>query len=285
MHRKIPIGILLALGLLVCGSGCARKPAVVNEVVAVPAATPEDPQDRAWNSAPEHVATLLLQDLVEPRLMTPSTTQLRVRALTDGATIAFRLQWTDATEDAQAEPGRHVDACAVQIPLQVGGQPPAPQMGELGSGVEIVYWRADWQAWADGRQDDIRSIYPHAAVDHYPFQAPPLASKPDAQREMAMRFAPPEFLATRRLGPRKSPVEDLMAEGPGSLSPAKQNTSTGKGIRTKDGWLVVLKRRLPHGLAAGSRTQVAFAVWEGSHGEVGARKMRTGWIPLLRRGQ
>ena len=27
-------------------------------------------------------------------------------------------------------------------------------------------------------------------------------------------------------------------------------------------------------------SQVAFAVWQGAHGEVGARKMRSAWIPL-----
>jgi hypothetical protein len=43
----------------------------------------------------------------------------------------------------------------------------------------------------------------------------------------------------------------------------------------------VLTRRVPTGLAPGRRTQVAFAVWEGAHGEAGARKMRTGWIPLV----
>jgi len=26
--------------------------------------------------------------------------------------------------------------------------------------------------------------------------------------------------------------------------------------------------------------QVAFAVWNGGAGEVGARKMRTGWVPM-----
>jgi hypothetical protein len=30
---------------------------------------------------------------------------------------------------------------------------------------------------------------------------------------------------------------------------------------------------------------MAFAVWQGSRTEAGARKMRTGWIPLVRRGE
>ena len=31
-------------------------------------------------------------------------------------------------------------------------------------------------------------------------------------------------------------------------------------------------------------TQIAFAVWEGSQQEVGARKMRSVWVPLVMQG-
>jgi hypothetical protein len=44
---------------------------------------------------------------------------------------------------------------------------------------------------------------------------------------------------------------------------------------------VVLIRQLPAGLSAANGSQVAFAVWEGSREEIGSRKMRTGWIPLV----
>ncbi len=43
----------------------------------------------------------------------------------------------------------------------------------------------------------------------------------------------------------------------------------------------MLSRPLPTGLDPGMRTQVAFAVWQGAHQEVGARKMRSVWVPLL----
>ena len=65
--------------------------------------------------------------------------------------------------------------------------------------------------------------------------------------------------------------------------PAAERTSRGQGIRTKDGWAVVLCRRYPDGLTAKTRTQIAFAVWDGSQHEVGSRKMRSGWAPLVAR--
>ncbi len=42
----------------------------------------------------------------------------------------------------------------------------------------------------------------------------------------------------------------------------------------------MIKRRLPQGVSTEVRSEIAFAVWEGSQQEVGARKMRTVWIPL-----
>ncbi len=79
--------------------------------------------------------------------------------------------------DDQSGPGRMVDSCAIQVPQKIEKDAPAPQMGEAGRGVEITMWRADWQAYVNGRGDTIRDIYPNAAVDHYPFDANSLASQ------------------------------------------------------------------------------------------------------------
>ena len=84
-------------------------------------------------------------------------------------------------------------------------------------------------------------------------------------------------------GPRATAVQDLVVEGPGTLRPAKPQSSGG-GKRGDAGWSVVLVRPLPQGLAPGARTQVAFAVWEGANQEAGARKMRTAWVPLAVEG-
>ena len=61
---------------------------------------------------------VLLQDLVEPRLMAASTPEVRVRAITDGSQIAFRLEWPDAELDDVPGAGRFPDGCAVQLPQQ-----------------------------------------------------------------------------------------------------------------------------------------------------------------------
>jgi len=274
----------VVLGPAFAGLGCrAAAPPVTPEVIAVTRQTlPTDPADRAWEDAPIHESPLLLQDLVEPRLMAASTPSVRVRAITDGTRVAFRLDWSDATVDDRPVAGAFTDACAVQVPAAAGPDVPAPQMGEASRPVEITYWRASWQAVVDGRGDTINDIHPGATVDHYPFEAASLEDKSSAQQEMALRYAPARALGNAMAGPRDRPVEDLVADGPGTLKPAATTDSTGRGRRVADGWSVVIVRRLPAGAQPGGRGQVAFAIWEGGHQEAGSRKMRTGWVILAR---
>jgi hypothetical protein len=51
-------------------------------------------------------------------------------------------------------------------------------------------------------------------------------------------------------------------------------------VRTATGWDVLIVRPLPSGFSDKTPTQIAFAIWQGEAQEVGARKMRTGWIQL-----
>jgi DMSO reductase family type II enzyme heme b subunit len=282
MRRSLHPSLLLILTVLVLAACQKAPPTSTAEVLVVSRPSlPSDPTDAAWNDVPVHVAPLILQDMVEPRLLKPSTAEVRVRAITDGTRLALRLEWTDSTKDDLPGPAHFSDACAVQFPTKVAAEMPAPQMGERGKPVEIILWRASWQATVDGRGDTIKDLYPNAAVDHYPYQAASLDQGSQAQREMEARYSPARALGNRMAGPRERPVEDLIAEGPGTLTSARPAGSDGRGRRTKDGWSVLISRPLPDGLAPGKRSQVAFGVWEGSQQEGGSRKMRTGWIPIV----
>ncbi|HVO24903.1 MAG TPA: ethylbenzene dehydrogenase-related protein [Candidatus Margulisiibacteriota bacterium] len=277
-HRRI--AALAVIALLVACKG--PPPAPPAEVIATHrASVPSDPNDPVWRDAPVYTAALVAQDMVEPRLMEPSTDKVQVRALSDGKRIVFRLEWPDPTDNEVPGLARFSDACAVQLPVSIQADVPAPQMGESQRPVEITYWRAFWQSMVDGREDTIKALFPNATVDHYPFEAASLPPGSEAQREMAQRYAPARALGNDMAGPRTQPVQDLLAEGPGTIRPASESRSTGRGLRTEQGWTVVLARPLPNGLEPGGRTQVAFAVWQGAHQEAGARKMRSVWVPLL----
>lgn len=274
---------LLLAAILGVSAACRKAPtpaAAPHVILAWEDALPENADDARWQAAVEHLAPLIAQDLVEPRLMELSTPEIRVRGLTDGEQVAFRLEWKDDTADDLPRSALFCDACAIQTPSRIEPDIPAPQMGEPGRPVEIVMWNAAWQAVVDGRSDDIRAIFPNASVDHYPFEAASLQEGSPERREMALRFAPARALGNMMAGPRSSPVEELIAEGPGTLTPRGEGRSAASGRRQEDGWAVVIRRPVPDGLSPQNGSQIAFAVWEGSREEVGARKMRTGWIPL-----
>jgi hypothetical protein len=227
-----------------------------------------------------HAAPLLLQDVVEPRQLAATTPSIEAQALSDGRHVAFRLAWAAPARSDVVKPSAFSDAVAVQLPAAAGSDVPNPMMGEEGKPVEIVYWRAAWQAMVDGRPDELAALYPNARVDTYPFESPSLVAGAPEQLAMAKRYAPARALGNPMAGPRRSPVQDLVATGPGTLRPAATSASSGAGKATATGWAVVIVRPLPAGLRPGGRSQVAFAVWRGERGEAGARKMRTGWIPL-----
>ncbi len=277
-----PILLVIFLSLLLTAA-CSRTQTATAEVqVSQVKEVTSDPAASVWNDVPLHISKMSPQDLVDPRIMEPSTAEVQVKAISDGSQIAFRLEWLDATQNDMPGPKHFIDGCAVQIPARIEANVPAPQMGEVGKTVEIAFWRADWQAIVEGRAtDDIKSIYPNASIDHYPSTAKSLEGNPQALAEAASRYAPAKALGNRRAGPREQPVEDMIAEGPGTLTPAASTTSKGKGVKTKTGWAVVITRALPAGFSSASPSQTAFAVWEAAHGEVGARKMRTGWVPMM----
>lgn len=283
VSRDLRLVILAFIFLSSVLSGCEKKgpPISESEVRAVfESKLPSNLDDSVWGRVPVHQAKLLPQDMVEPRELQVSTPFVNVQSATDGKRIVFRLSWNDATLDDMPGPGRFGDAVAVQLPAVTTADVPAPQMGENGKPVEITYWSAIFQAVVNGRPDDIHALYPQAKVDHYPFEAAPLKRGSATQEEMAKRYAPARALGNPMAGPRAVPVQDLVAEGPGTLHPADKSISTGNGKHGKDGWNVILIRPLPNGAQLGGRTQVAFAVWEGSHQEAGSKKMRTAWVPL-----
>ena len=272
----------LTILALLCATSCNKVQVPTAEVnVAQVKEITLDPNAAVWDAVSLHASKMILQDLVEPRLLEPSTSEVMVKAITNGSEIAFRLEWLDESQSDMPGPRHFIDGCAVQLPSKVDPNVPAPQMGEVGKTVEISYWRADWQAIVEGRADNINAIYPNASIDHYPAEAKPLENNPQAQAETAARYAPARALGNRRSGPRDQPVEDLIAEGPSTLTPALNPVSKGKGVKTLKGWAVVISRPMPVGFSAATPSQIAFAVWEGSHIEVGARKMRTGWVPMI----
>jgi DMSO reductase family type II enzyme heme b subunit len=250
----------------------------------------EDPGSDLWDSAVEHPAKLMVQDVTEPRLIEPGVELVRVRALHNGAWVVFRLEWDDPTRDLIPMPNHSSDAAAIQFPALAGADVPDAAMGQAGKGVRIWYWKALWQDDAEraaaGGGDRVATLYPNAKIDHYPFEA-----NPAARDEMAKRYAPALAAGNPILDrPNAGPVQVLVAEGFGTTSVSGNQPAAGRGVWKGGRWITTIARPLDCGaelgsLEVGKRTYAAFAVWDGAKRHTGSRKMRSGWIPLLLEAQ
>ncbi|MFQ5655355.1 MAG: ethylbenzene dehydrogenase-related protein, partial [Planctomycetota bacterium] len=108
---------------------------------------------------------------------------------------------------------------------------------------------------------------------------------------MERRYAPARA-AGNQIASQKvtSAVQDLTAEGFGTLAFASEQRSTGQGVHGAGRWVVTICRPLDPspgsatGLRPGASTFVAVAVWDGGRAHTGSKKMRSIWVPLQMEG-
>ena len=237
------------------------------------------PAGAYWKDArPVHVP-MLAQTVALPHNDDPAVKQLTVRAIHNGGWIAFLIEWKDSTPSNTVILDNFGDQVAVQLPLDAKGATPSPMMGNPGGRVNIMQWRAAFQRDLDSGAPTIRDLYPNALNDFYPDE---VLGATDARP-----YAGALGLENPISRGRASPVLDQMAEGWGSMTVKPDQHADGRGVWKNGAWTVVITRPMVSDdanaprLVPGDRTVVAFAVWEGGHREVGARKAWSVWIPLV----
>ncbi len=252
---------------------------------------PEDPLDPAWAKADVLEVPLAPQAVVKPRTYDASIKALEVRALYSTDRVAFLLRWNDATQDVMAgQAAAFRDAVAVEFPVD----PPAAGipyfgMGERDRPVTIYQWKADWQT---GPVADVDERYPDMAVDWYPLtgrEPGEIAEVADyGKQEGAKVFVTSWGSGSTLADPQaqaRAPVEKLVAQGFGSITPAgpEQQDSTGTA-QWKDGrWHAVIsfpRKQERFSFEQGMTVPVAFAAWDGAHRERGGEKGISTWYFL-----
>jgi hypothetical protein len=239
-----------------------------------------DPASPAWADAPGIEVPLTAQAAVLPRLGVASVPSMQVKSLNDGQWIAFRLEWADATRDVQAiAQDQFRDAAAIQLPLD--HSLPGVCMGVRGQTVNLWHWKADWQNDIDNGFQDITAAFPNFWKDYYPFavgdppfRAPTDFADPDARRFVVGWEAGNAFSDPARV----TPIEELIAEGFGTGTHREEQGVLGRGVWADGKWAVVFERpmvtssEMQSQLRPGGAALMAVAAWNGSNGEVGARK-------------
>lgn len=286
MSARRQLTIAIAAVALAARGAMAQNPRI--ESVRVSRAPRTDPRDSTWELAPEIELPLFPQALVMPYLLVPTVGSVRVRALHDRDWLALRIEWADSSRDDLGDTGRFTDAVAIELPLGIRDST-SPFMGSSGRQVHIVQWRADRQRDVErGRPRRIQDLHPGAWVDVYPPYRRASGADSGAGASSERRY----FVAGAAGNPRASfgqlsPVEELWAEGPGTLASQSRQDAEGAGRWEAGRWRVVIavprraRDRANARLPEGEALAVAFAVWNGADGQAASRKQYHPWVELL----
>jgi len=199
---------------------------------------------------------------------------VHVKAAHNGKQLTIALEW-DAPEPSHSAVGMQQfrDGAAVQFSLN--GTYPFLGMGDKENPVNVWHWKSDWQAEVDGARADVDTAHPRLHVDDYPRKEAIFVTARAAGNLIAA-------------GERKSPVEDLIAIGFGTLAsqPAAEQNVTGKGTWKDGKWRVLFVRDLVSNDKAdrqfkiGDTVPVSFGVWAGEHGDRDGQKAVSTWFNL-----
>jgi complex iron-sulfur molybdoenzyme family reductase subunit gamma len=240
---------------------------------------PLDSKDEAWNAAERFDIPLVSQNSVLPRAPEFKRGKLTVRGLYNNHELGILLSWSDSTRDAQ-EAGSEFfrDSVAVGFPMTYGMAIPLPYigMGNQGRPVNIWHWKASWQADVDHGFQGSDTQHPETIRD----------------QENISHLTGQEAGSPLAIQKRTTPVENLLAEGFGTLTSTPINNLAGRGVWQDGTWSVVIKRKL----AADSKVAtdiaikkgllpVTFAVWDGAARERNGIKGLTRWRFLKFEGE
>ncbi len=245
---------------------------------------PTDPFAGVWKKAKAVTVSLSGQAVTKPVVIEAPIKEITVKSINNGKEIAFLLIWEDKTEDRFHLINKFSDAVAVQIPYRPSTDVPIT-MGAHNQRVLILHWAAFRQENIDNGYSDVSKIHPNYAYDWYPHAKPPYKYPEDWANQYALAYIGGEKVF--RKNTFKTPVREVVAEGYGSSTWKDVQGAEGKGVYKNGKWYVVIKREFVEESTSnpdwgpGKTTYVTFAVWDGSSGHRGARKVLSyQWIKL-----
>jgi len=232
----------------------------------------DDPWADIWEATRGEVVPLSAQNIAPP-FGGGTVSAITARALHDGQRLYFLVEWDDEGADTSvAGSNLFSDAAAVQFPI--GGVDAPYTMGGAGLPVNIWQWKGVWQADVDSEFETVQDRLGDTYVDGYQQADDPLYRTAEGAGNI---------LAQRD---RSTPVENLVAEGFGTLTTAEVQDVEGAGIWDNGQWRVLFIRDLEPAVPelvsfeVGEVTSVAFAVWNGNQGDRNGQKSIAPFIGL-----
>jgi DMSO reductase family type II enzyme heme b subunit len=222
---------------------------------------PEDFNAALWEQLPVLALPLLPQVTAPPRGGIP-VAAVDVRAFHDGSDAYFLLEWKDVSPSRSHGVGEFPDCAAVLFSLEETPPQSSIMMG-FQSKANIWHWKADLDAAFWGAERTGESTSPNR---YY------------AMEEQAAFPARTDEVVTA--------CQDVVAAGPGTITPKEKTSVSGRGLWRDARWRVVLKRPLVASdperdvQFISGKKYIAFAVWDGDKGDRGSRKSISDWVVL-----
>lgn len=227
-----------------------------------------DPDAGAWTHAPR-VQVPLTAQLGSYVSGGGSIPTINAQALHYNGKLYLRVEWADATaDDSTTKVEDFSDAVALEFPARSASTVPSICMGQADAGVNIWHWRADSQK---GLADPVM-VYAGAHSDQDVTKDTIFYTARDAGNPYA--------------NPKGGPVQTLVSRTFGTLTPANVQDVAGNGKRVANGWAVVFSRSYVGSdfdqatFIAGTQTDMAIAVWNGSEGDRNGRKSVSQFVTL-----
>lgn len=221
-----------------------------------------------------------------------SVNSAEIKAIHDGITIYFQVIWDDATDNKQAIATQEFrDGAALMFPLGKVAispeEPFSPRMGDRQKPVNLWHWKADWEAdlLATGGIEECPARYPnmHDDFSTNPHSVNYHKGVIQSAAELAGGYAAHNLLSL----PRGRAVEDLNAEGFGTLTSQDHQDVDGCSEFENNKWTVVFYRSLNTGdpldvqFVPGESTYFNMAVWNGDKEDRnGQKNISIQWHPL-----
>ena len=191
------------------------------------------------------------------------------------------MEWEDHSQDQ----GLYLvqdfqDGAAIQF--SIDGTKGFHGMGSKDHPTDIWYWKAEWQMRVDEKTNsDIELAYANRVSDSN------VDTYPSLMNDIA-------YLSGRDAGNinseagKTSPVENVTAIGPQTVTPLPENAQevTGNGVWDGQKWQVVFVRKLKSdskrkvNIKKGESIPIAFAIWNGSENDRNGQKMVSTWYEL-----
>lgn len=233
--------------------------------------------DEVWKTALAYKQPLQRQFLVVPKPVEVGVKEVFVQSINDGKYIAFKLTWKDASEDDGAKIMNFSDGAAIQFPVR---KDPLAEyfMGEPRKPVHILHWKA-WRS-RDQRAgfQSVKTAYPNMTADAYTFDYSVKGEGTEKTQAEKDTFIPGKAAGNPLSVPHKEIIEELAAEGQGTLTSKNVENTRGEAEWKNREWSVIFVRPLTVNdpgsvqFKTGERMPVAFAVWEGGRREAAGRK-------------